>query len=576
MSTASALLSSIAPAAPATSQGSAAVDASAFEGLLASMMGADMTGDGADDASVSTEKTDASDATLAGVAVPAQTLPPAPQPILLIVDAPAPEASATDGAEESATADAAGFAPGASSPADLAIDPPVEDAPLAALPVAPPVPAEAPTASTPLLDDKAVTGKTSGVDPQVRPAVKPDVADEPQVRPAEPAGADAKAAPVAPQTQPPVADDAGTARRTRLMVQEAQRLATPELRQVQWVDGALVEVAQPPAAPGAAATPAPETLPPAAVVIDKTAAPQVQPPIPAEAEKAAAAAVVALEAGKAGTPDLTKAAAPQIPDVDGKADAARPQSEAPALRPLAERSSRPVETNAAVDTAAPSGSAPTAAVSATPAAAQAIEAPAARSEAAVPVEAIADAADTTSDAPAEAPAPDAAPSAQTAQATRETLVPTMSRAAVEATAQIAAQILKRLDGRSTRFEMSLTPDDLGRVDIKLDIDSEGRLAARLAFDNPAAAADLKGRTDELRRQLEQQGFHLAEDAFEFSQRDSGSSAFDRGQDARQGQDRGQSRAFAAASRLNAETDTVAQPPRWTALSLTPAGVDMKV
>ncbi|RZJ45385.1 MAG: flagellar hook-length control protein FliK [Brevundimonas sp.] len=148
----------------------------------------------------------------------------------------------------------------------------------------------------------------------------------------------------------------------------------------------------------------------------------------------------------------------------------------------------------------------------------------------------------------------------------------MSRVAVEATAQIAAQILRRLEGRSTRFEMSLTPDELGRIDIKLDIDAEGRLAARLAFDNPAAAADLKGRADELRRQLEQQGFHLAEDAFEFSQRDSGSSAFDRGQDSREGQ----SRAFAAASRLNADADVVAQPPRWTALSLTPTGVDMKV
>ncbi|RZJ39313.1 MAG: flagellar hook-length control protein FliK [Brevundimonas sp.] len=124
--------------------------------------------------------------------------------------------------------------------------------------------------------------------------------------------------------------------------------------------------------------------------------------------------------------------------------------------------------------------------------------------------------------------------------------------------------------------MALTPDDLGRVDVRLEIDAEGRLAARLAFDNPAAATDLKGRADDLRRQLEQQGFQLADDAFEFTQRDSGSSAFDRGQDARQGQDQGQSRAFAAANRLNAETDTAALPPRWQALSLTPTGVDMKV
>ena len=161
--------------------------------------------------------------------------------------------------------------------------------------------------------------------------------------------------------------------------------------------------------------------------------------------------------------------------------------------------------------------------------------------------------------------------ASTASGARETGLSQLSRATIEATAQIAAQILRRLEGRSTRFEMALTPDELGRVDVKLDIDSEGRLNARLAFDNPAAATDLKGRADELRRQLEDAGFQLADDAFEFTDRDSGSSAFDRGQDTRHGS----SRAFAAATRLNAEID-VAQPPRWLALSLSPSGVDMKV
>lgn len=160
-----------------------------------------------------------------------------------------------------------------------------------------------------------------------------------------------------------------------------------------------------------------------------------------------------------------------------------------------------------------------------------------------------------------------------APSTREASTPTplLSRAAMEATAQIAAQILRRLDSRSTRFEMALLPEELGRVDVKLDIDSDGRLAARLAFDNPAAATDLRGRADELRRQLEQAGFHLAEDAFEFAERDSGSSAFDRGDDPRQGS----GRAFTAAARLHAEAEA-APVARWTSLSLTPAGVDLKV
>lgn len=161
-----------------------------------------------------------------------------------------------------------------------------------------------------------------------------------------------------------------------------------------------------------------------------------------------------------------------------------------------------------------------------------------------------------------------------AAVTHDASLSTLSRATIDATAQIAAQIIRKLDGKSTRFEMALTPDDLGRVDVKLEIDAEGRLAARMAFDNPAAAADLRGRADELRRQLQDAGFHVPDDAFEFAERDSGSSAFDRGSSDHNDNQR-QNRAFSAASRLNAETD-VAQPPRWTTLSLRPSGVDLKV
>lgn len=248
------------------------------------------------------------------------------------------------------------------------------------------------------------------------------------------------------------------------------------------------------------------------------------------------------------------------------------------MRALAERTSRPVEPSDGKSggdprATTPSAAAPAAATAVPPAASGPMPgaadllaaAAAARDAAAERVEA----GEPTPDMPQ--PREGAATQTQATAAPRETGVSQLSRATIEATAQIAAQILRRLEGRSTRFEMALTPDELGRVDVKLDIDSEGRLNARLAFDNPAAATDLRGRADELRRQLEDAGFHLAADAFEFAERDSGSSAFDRGQDARDGS----SRAFAAASRLNDEID-VAQSPRWLALTLSPSGVDMKV
>ncbi len=255
-----------------------------------------------------------------------------------------------------------------------------------------------------------------------------------------------------------------------------------------------------------------------------------------------------------------------------------PASPPPPLRPSAERTGRlqgPVDARTGDGSRAtdPARPAPAPAQSAAVVAANPAAGPADFAAAAVARD-IANGGETEGPPP-EPPAPVESATGptqtQTAAGPRETGVSQLSRATIEATAQIAAQILRRLEGRSTRFEMALTPDELGRVDVKLDIDSEGRLNARLAFDNPAAATDLKGRADELRRQLEDAGFHLAEDAFEFTDRDSGSSAFDRGQDARNGS----SRAFAAASRLNTEID-VAQPPRWLALSLSPSGVDMKV
>ena len=127
-----------------------------------------------------------------------------------------------------------------------------------------------------------------------------------------------------------------------------------------------------------------------------------------------------------------------------------------------------------------------------------------------------------------------------------------NRLSAEAIAQISAQIIRRLEGRSTRFDIELNPHDLGKIDVRLDIDSEGRLAARLAFDNPAAAADLRGRVDELRRDLEQAGFQMSEDAFSFAERDG---ARQRREDAGDGS----LRSFARSAEVSEEADAAAQP-----------------
>jgi len=177
--------------------------------------------------------------------------------------------------------------------------------------------------------------------------------------------------------------------------------------------------------------------------------------------------------------------------------------------------------------------------------------------------------------------PDTVPTAQTASATQTASTPatpaatslsSLSRATLETTIQIAAQITRQLAGRSTRFEMGLTPEGLGKVNVSMDIDASGRLTAQLAFDNPLAAADLRARADELRSQLQDAGFTLTDDALSFTQQDASSSnGGDRSSDQRE------SRAFASASRISDQADDVPPvPAAWVSLSLTPRGVDMKV
>lgn len=164
-------------------------------------------------------------------------------------------------------------------------------------------------------------------------------------------------------------------------------------------------------------------------------------------------------------------------------------------------------------------------------------------------------------------APSQAPGAQ-----RDLGLSQLSRATVETTAQIAAQIIKKLDGRSTRFDMALTPEGLGRVDVSLEIESDGQVTARLAFDNPAAAADLRARADELRRQLLDAGLQLSRDDLKFAERDPSSGFGDGAFERQPGR-----RAFSGAARLAAEADSVVPPPSaWTSLSLTPDRVDLKV
>lgn len=82
------------------------------------------------------------------------------------------------------------------------------------------------------------------------------------------------------------------------------------------------------------------------------------------------------------------------------------------------------------------------------------------------------------------------------------------RGSPETVAHLAAQIIKKLEGQSTRFDLELNPQGLGKVDVRVEIGAHGLLTASMLFDNAQAAQELKSRAAELQRALEQAGFDL--------------------------------------------------------------------
>ena len=161
-----------------------------------------------------------------------------------------------------------------------------------------------------------------------------------------------------------------------------------------------------------------------------------------------------------------------------------------------------------------------------------------------------------------------APETQTAESKGSLL----SQATLRTTAELAAAMIHRLGHRTTRFDMVLTPETLGNVEVSIEVGSDGQMSARLAFDNPQAAQEMRARADELRRQLAEAGFDVSEKSLEFTDRESdprgGFNQFL--SDGRSGR-----RAFVGAARLAELADTPVAPV-WTPLPLARTGVDMKV
>jgi hypothetical protein len=149
------------------------------------------------------------------------------------------------------------------------------------------------------------------------------------------------------------------------------------------------------------------------------------------------------------------------------------------------------------------------------------------------------------------------------------------RGAPETVAKLAAQIMRKLEQRSTRFELALDPAGLGGVQVSLEINARGELAAHMSFDRPEAAAELRSRAQELHRALEQAGFELGQDALSFEHGGQREFAGRDGQAQNERQGAHHARAFEAALH-NAELADFLPAGPHRLLSRARSGVDLTI
>ncbi len=285
-------------------------------------------------------------------------------------------------------------------------------------------------------------------------------------------------------------------------------------------DAAPVAPADVPAEPTPAATPVLAVVDGEAETADApkqpaTAEPGVTP-LPAAETPAAEAKpatdakpqIVAAPASAGGpTPDAEAAAKPAVADaldkpglipIEIKGDAeesAKPEAEAvkqarPAAEeikaPQPERTARPFEPFAAVRAAAEAMQSLTGTTSVQP----------------VP---------TTGIPAIHAAAASAAPTA-TAAASQPQPVP-MAGVAIE----IATQAL----AGKNRFEIRLDPPELGRIDVRLDVDKDGNVTSKLIVERAETLDLLRRDAQQLERALQQAGLKTSDSALQFSLRDQG-------------------------------------------------------
>lgn len=87
---------------------------------------------------------------------------------------------------------------------------------------------------------------------------------------------------------------------------------------------------------------------------------------------------------------------------------------------------------------------------------------------------------------------------------------------------LAVEIAASARSGKSRFEIRLDPADLGRIDVRIDVDRDGRVTSHLTVEKPETLSMLRQDAPQLQRALDDAGFKTGDSGLQFSLRDQSS------------------------------------------------------
>jgi flagellar hook-length control protein FliK len=118
--------------------------------------------------------------------------------------------------------------------------------------------------------------------------------------------------------------------------------------------------------------------------------------------------------------------------------------------------------------------------------------------------------------------PQSAPAPTTAAAAGSFNVTAATNAAVPLSG-LAVEIAVSARSGKSRFEIRLDPADLGRIDVRIDVDRTGRVTSHLTVEKPETLSMLRHDAPQLQRALDDAGLKTGNGGLQFSLRDQSSS-----------------------------------------------------